>query len=286
MLRQVSISYLSDLWRKQIGFDPFYGNPLGETMEKRSCIRCGLIYFYPEFYGDGPFYSILSKNEWYYESEKWEFDKALELVRQVRPKSILEIGCGAGEFLHKASTGVDYSLGLDINGSALALARQKGLEVSDRSIFELEETFDMIFLFQVLEHLQMPGNILRAVESRLNPGGMLVIALPNPTGYLKDMGIVLLDMPPHHNTIWSKESFDYLAKMLGMEMVRYETEQLRFSHYQSLLYCMIEQNSKKPSLKFLQKIVVRIMAPFLYISGGNRMVGQTHFVSFRKTTGE
>jgi 2-polyprenyl-3-methyl-5-hydroxy-6-metoxy-1,4-benzoquinol methylase len=283
-LRQDKIKTLSEQWQQQFGFDAFSGASLGETIDKLACVECGLIYFSPAFYGDSIFYSKLSQNDWYYEADKWEFDRALELVKLVRPKSILEIGCGAGEFLQKVSSGVEYSLGLDINESALELARQKGLEVCAKSVHDLERSFDMIVLFEVLEHLESPGEILRAIESKLNPGGVLVIAVPNPYGYLKDMGVVLLDMPPHHNTSWKKETFDYLAKMLEMEVMSYETEPLRYVHYQGFLSSMIAQGTKNRYLRKAQQVVARIVAPFLFVSVGNQSVGQTHLVALKKGT--
>lgn len=281
-LRHDEIKNLSKQWQQQFGFDAFEGASLGVAIDKLTCMECGLIYFSPAFYGDATFYSKLSQNEWYYESDKWEFDRALELVKMVRPKSILEIGCGAGEFLQKISLGVEYSLGLDINESALALARQKGLEVCAKSVQDLENTFDMIVLFEVLEHLESPGEILKSIESKLNPGGVLVIAVPNPEGYLKDMGVVLLDMPPHHNTGWKKETFDYLANMLGMEILRYETEPLRYVHYQAFLSSVIQQGSKNRLLKKVQQVLVRLFTPFLFVAGSHKLVGQTHMVAFKK----
>ena len=77
-LHKYEIADLSSQWQRQFGFDPFHGVSLGKTMDKRACIECGLIYFYPEFYGDGGFYLRLSQNDWYYESDKWEFDRAIE----------------------------------------------------------------------------------------------------------------------------------------------------------------------------------------------------------------
>lgn len=282
-LRRDEIKSLSEQWQQSFGFDPFQGVSLGVAIDKRACAECGLIYFSPEFYGDSAFYSKLSKYDWYYESEKWEFDRAIELVKQVHPKSILEIGCGSGEFLKKVFSGVEYSLGLDINESALEQARQKGLEVSAKSVHDLEKSFDMILLFEVLEHMESPGELLKALERKLNPGGVLVIAVPNPDGYMKDMGLVLLDMPPHHNSCWKKETFDYLAKMLELKIIKYEIEPLRYVHYQGLMSSMISQyGTKGRYLRKIQAIVTEIALPFLWMTLGNNIVGQTHLVALKK----
>ena len=281
-LRQDDIKNLSKLWQQQFGFDAFSEVALGETINKLACFECGLIYYYPEFFGDATFYSKLSQHDWYYESDKWEFDRAVEIVQKIRPKSILEIGCGAGEFLQKVFSGVEYSLGLDFNETALTSARQKGLNVRNENIQNLKDSFDMIVMFEVLEHLESPFDIMKAIESKLNPGGVLIIAVPNPDGYLKDMGVVLLDMPPHHNTGWKKETFDYLAQKLGMQILSYETEPLRYVHYQSLLSTLIQQGSKSFFLKKVQQVLARLFTPFLFTLGSHKLVGQTHLVSLKK----
>jgi len=276
------IADLSILWKQQYNFDPFEGFGPGTVLKKLACIGCGLIYFDPGFFGDSEFYARLSRYDWYYEAEKWEFDRAVELVKQVRPRSILEIGCGSGEFLQKVTTAVDYSLGIDINDVALARARAKGVDVSSADVFGLDRTFDMIVLFQVLEHLESPGKLLEAIEQKLNPNGVLVIAVPNPDGYLKDLDLVLLDMPPHHNSGWKKETFEKLAVILRMKIMSYETEPLRYVHYQTLLDSVIRQGTKNRYLRKVQILLAKIAAPFLYLSGGNRVIGQTHMVVMRK----
>ena len=281
-LRQDKIKSLSKRWQQQFGFDAFSEVSLGETIDKLACIECGLIYFSPAFFGDAAFYSKLSQHDWYYESDKWEFDRAVEIVQKIRPKSILEIGCGAGEFLQKIFSGVEYSLGLDFNETALTSARQKGLNVRNENIENLKDSFDMIVLFEVLEHLESPYDIMTTIESKLNPGGILIIAVPNPDGYLKDMGVVLLDMPPHHNTGWKKETFDYLAQKLGMQILSYETEPLRYVHYQGLLSTLIQQGSKSFLLKKIQQVLARLFTPFLFTLGSHKLVGQTHLVAFKK----
>ncbi len=281
-VRRDEIADLSVLWKQQFMFDPFREFTSGPELRKLACVNCGLLYFEPGLFGDSEFYSRLSQYDWYYEEEKWEFDRAVELVKIWRPKSILEIGCGSGEFLQKIRSGVEYSFGIDINDVALAKARAKGLEVSSTDVSRLDRTFDMIVLFEVLEHLRAPGELLKAIDKKLNPNGVLVIAVPNPDGYLKDLNLVLLDMPPHHNSGWRKETFEKLADMLGLKIVSYEVEPIRYVHYQTLLDSVIRQGTRNRYLRKLQILLAKIFAPFLYLSAGNRVIGQTHMVVMKK----
>ena len=42
-------------------------------------------------------------------------------------------------------------------------------------------TFDLVILFQVLEHLDNPVQVLRQISQRLTPQGRLIIGVPNST---------------------------------------------------------------------------------------------------------
>lgn len=281
-LSQMDTAVLAERWRLNFGFDPFAGKFTGKTIDRRQCVDCALIYHSPEFLGDADFYAQLSRHDWYYEAEKWEFHRAMELIKAVRPATLLELGCGAGEFLRKAATAVNYSLGVDINPDALEVARKKGLNVRQEDIEKLQEKFDMIVMFEVLEHLQSPSQILQALADALNPGGVLVVSVPNPDGYLKHLDLALLDMPPHHHTAWKKDTFEYCAQKLGLEIVRYETESLRYVHYRGLLSSLIHRETKNKYLRKAQQLIALLLAPVLFVSGGNKIVGQTHLVAFKK----
>ena len=89
-------------------------------------------------------------------------------------------------------------------------------------------------------------------------------------------------MPPHHNTGWKKETFDYLANKLEMQILSYETEPLRYVHYQGLLFTLIQQGSKSFLLKKVQQVLAKLFTPFLFAFGSNKLVGQTHLVVFKK----
>lgn len=280
--RSFEVELLSRLWLKTFSFNPFINFPDVDKIDKLLCINCGLIYFSPEIYGDKDFYAKLSVNNWYYESDKWEFDRGLDLIRKYRPKSVLEIGCGSGQFLKKILSGVERVFGLDINEDALIKARQEGIPVSSVELKSLEKSFDMIFMFQVLEHLKDPGVFLSETIKKLNPGGILVLAVPNPDGCLKDMGTVTLDMPPHHNTCWTKEAFSYLQGFLSAKIVIYETESIRYVHYQGLLSNFGKLGTHNKYLLLLQMLVNKLFGPIFYVESNGRIKGQTHLVALQK----
>ena len=291
VLRRFRFDALVRIWKKNVGFNPFPKLEDGAELQKRMCIECGLSYYYPQIIGDSAFYSKLSKFEWYYPRDHWEFDKVVALIKEFKPRSVLEVGCGAGECLSKIVGCVDNVMGLDINESAVKKARSKGLDVSNQSIVSLDKSFDMIFMFQVLEHLESPKEFISALIEKLNPGGCLILAVPNPDGFMKFIDIVFLDMPPHHNTCWSKDALTYLAGSHQLQLVHYEREPMNYEYFRSLLFAQIAQSGYTSphkiiwaAVKFAQKVMALLMLPALYLSGNLSGVdGQTHLVVLQKS---
>jgi SAM-dependent methyltransferase len=283
VLRQFSIAEVAAIWRRKVGFSPFSSSDESRDLKKLLCMQCGLLHFTPQLVGDPALYKNLSRFDWYYPKNKWEFDFAIRLLKQHKPDSVLEVGCGAGEFLHRLSTCTDRVVGIDINQSAVAAARGKGLVVSNQSLSALTETFDMIFMFQVLEHLEAPSAFISELVGKLNPGGHLVLAVPNPDGYMKDVEVAFLDMPPHHTTCWSKEALDYLADAHDLGKVCYAVEPMNLDYLRAQLFAQIEQTITWRLIKFMQKAVVLSLLPLLFVQkDGSSSAGQTHLVVLRK----
>ncbi|CAG1003514.1 putative S-adenosylmethionine-dependent methyltransferase/MSMEI_2290 [Methylophilaceae bacterium] len=283
ILRKFEIRELASIWKQKVGFDPFLPTEKAGDLRKLLCVKCGLAYFSPKIIGDHALYGRLSKFAWYYPKNKWEFDQAIGLVKQYNPRSVLEVGCGAGEFLHRLVGCVDKVVGVDINERAIEVARSKGLNVTNQSLSNINDSFDMIFMFQVLEHLEFPGPFIVEVLTKLNPGGHLLLAVPNPNGYMKHVDVVFLDMPPHHNTCWPKESFDYLADAYRLEMVHYEVEPMNHEYLRALLFAQISQDRLWRGIKLVQKVVVMSLLPLLFLLRNSaECSGQTHFVVLQK----
>jgi SAM-dependent methyltransferase len=100
-----------------------------------------------------------------------------------RGRSLLDIGCGSGTFLHLARKRGFVPYGMDRSEHAVAAARaQYDLPVRQGDIgSNLWEghSFDFITMFHVLEHLPAPGKALEYASSLLKPGGSLILQVPN-----------------------------------------------------------------------------------------------------------
>ena len=102
-------------------------------------------------------------------------------------QSVLDIGCGRGEFLEIMREANIPAVGIDLSQESIAICRLKGLEAETADLFTYlaglpEESLDGIFCAQVVEHLppeRLP-EMIRLCASRLGRDGVLVIETPNP----------------------------------------------------------------------------------------------------------
>jgi SAM-dependent methyltransferase len=99
---------------------------------------------------------------------------------------ILDIGCGAGQFMEWLERGLGYEdvRGIERDPRLAAFAAEYGIdkvEVCDLRTWHVPEMFDCIFLKDVLEHIP-PGEhieVLRYLAGKLRPDGCLVLRVPN-----------------------------------------------------------------------------------------------------------
>lgn len=100
---------------------------------------------------------------------------------------IFELGCGEGATLAllKDKGMADWTCGVDINQTALAVARNRGVDqVIQGNIEESElgihpESYDVILCLDVLEHLVNPWKAMYVLYGMLKPGGVFVASIPN-----------------------------------------------------------------------------------------------------------
>lgn len=294
-LRRFRLAELGQEWQATFRFNPFadLGGGHAELIQHR-CGACELEFFSPSIVGDAEFYARLSRgNAWYYEENKWEFSEAIRrLNTRSQLRTVLEIGCGPGYFLEKVA-GCYEVLGAEINPEAVAACQRKGLRVTTQPLAALPDQFDAILAFEVLEHLPEPWAFLRQAAERLTPEGVLILAVPNPEGYLTEFDHVLLDLPPHHATRWSKHTLAQAAQRLGLELVGISDEPLRYVHYQNYYWeklggAMPDPTQRSPMQTLRQKarqamtrVLTNALMPLGYQYHKQILPGQTHLAEFR-----
>lgn len=218
-----------------------------------SCKETGYKFFYPySVEGQADLYEKLQENDWYYMPWKWEHRQALEYIKP--GFRVLEVGSGPGGFLEGVwqERGVKGT-GLELNTSAAKAGREKKLDIREESLEAFsayhEEQFDLACSFQVLEHISSVRNFFLDQIKCLKPGGLLIVAVPNNAGFIKD-DFNLLNVPPHHMGLWEEKSLINAGKLFGLKHVATHFEPLQH-HHRNYFFGVLH--------KRLPKIVVAII---------------------------
>lgn len=108
----------------------------------------------------------------------------LRMVEQHLPDggSVLDVGCASGGLLAALGDRAGRSEGIEVDPAAAARAEQFADAVHVGPIEDLDlpaETFDVVVLGDVLEHLVDPATVLARIRTLLVTGGCIVVSLPN-----------------------------------------------------------------------------------------------------------
>ena len=109
---------------------------------------------------------------------------ARQLLNNVKAGRFLEIGVGSGAFYEVLESRGFRGLCLDLNPRLIEEHRSRQISSKQRirfaaqDFFTLEETFDLVVAFEVLEHYREDTVCLRKWSEMLNPGGLLLISVP------------------------------------------------------------------------------------------------------------
>ncbi len=104
---------------------------------------------------------------------------ALITSLNVGEKNLLDIGAGTGDFLKEAKENSWNVFGIEPNKNARDLAFKKGIELKENIDEYKNQSFDVITLWHVLEHLPNLDETTQKIEDLLKPNGVLIIAVPN-----------------------------------------------------------------------------------------------------------
>lgn len=236
-----------------------------EEFSLDQCSSCGFIFTNPipalstlSKYYESPDYLSHTANSFSIKGEIYKLFRSLnirkkfKLVNQLaKGKTILDIGCGTGELLsYFKKMGWD-TMGIEPNPSARKFAKNTyQLEVfEEENLDKLKEnSFDVISMWHVLEHVPDLQGRIEQVKNLLRKDGLLIIALPNiesPDAVKYGTHWAGLDVP-RHLYHFAKDTVKVLLEAHNMELI--ESIPMKYdAYYVSLLS---EQYLKK-SLAFV-----------------------------------
>lgn len=167
------------------------------------------------------------------------FQRASALLPQP-PTSAADIGCGGVYLLQKVREQGLVVKGIDPSPVTAAAGKKAGIEIvadfyPSRS---LTERFDVLFHYDVLEHVEDPVAFLRAHHANLSLNGALIFAVPDCSHHIA-LGDVSMLLHEHLN-YFDAESLAHVVRAAGFEPLLLE----RAHHGGVLLCCAVPAKGK------------------------------------------
>ena len=195
--------------------------------------------------------------------------------------ALLEIGCSNGTKLESLKKLGWKTTGIELNKKAAKTAIEKGLDVWIGSIHDFDfpkESFDVIILDMVLEHLYAPDKALEKLTGWLKKDGQLIFSIPYFDGVefriFKEYSYGL--QLPTHITFFNKRAIQHLLQQnfsaISYAFHHFDRDIIASAQYKydatgSALHRFISRN------KFFRTLIIR---PVLFILS---MLGKTSLVT-------
>jgi len=267
-----------------------------------ACGNCGFVFADPFIAGDYEFYNLIphataeSPEIW-----KWEFDKTYKKITEIalaqKDLNLIEIGASTGDFIKRIAHLISKKNILCLEHSEIGVKsiRKAGIEAHTWDFHDLiskkefSKKFDIICLFQVLEHLDKLEDTLKTFNFIAKPSAHLFIGVPNGEKIqFNEAHNALLDIPPNHIGRYNKKSFEYLGSRHGWEIEEVAVEP--YTALDVMKTVMYSQSLKKlqypatnpTTLDNIKQYIgikyLRLRALFMH-----KYLGETLWVHFRKS---
>lgn len=212
------------------------------------CLNCDLVFVNQRLtrpiVNEYPIEHFLTNENILVDKAKRNFQYLVKLVNKFssgkgKEKIILDMGCGLGYFLRIAQCHHWLPYGLEINQRAAVYARKhyrldvKVGNIEEKTEFHAE-SFDVITMFGVIEHLVNPSEAIKECYRLLKRDGILSLQTPTEDGLFRKFGNILykisfekiefhvrhLYSPGGHNLCFSRNSIRLLLEQNNFQIMK------------------------------------------------------------------
>jgi 2-polyprenyl-3-methyl-5-hydroxy-6-metoxy-1,4-benzoquinol methylase len=195
----------------------------------------------------------------YLETEKFRKALANRFLRTIerysKKGSLLDIGCFAGFFLELAKKNRWNTFGIEPSIWAASIAKKKGIKIIGKILtprIAKKFTFNVITLFDVIEHVDNPKEIIQIAHSLLQKNGVIVIGTPNiDSTFAKIMGKNYPYLIRMHIILFSPPILKKILEENGFKVIHIEN----YSRTYPLYYILTRLSTLISPLKLLLKLI-------------------------------
>jgi 2-polyprenyl-3-methyl-5-hydroxy-6-metoxy-1,4-benzoquinol methylase len=228
------------------------------------CRQCGMVYNNPQPDPDAllGIYKEVEDPLYLEETKAREqtFKRSLDQLHQFiqPPGKLLDVGCYTGVFMKIAAAEGWQVEGVELSSWAADIARESSIgTIYEKPLHQLslpKDSFDVITLWDVIEHLTDPIDMLKNVNRLLKPGGILAFSthmVDSPA--VRIMGTRYPFFMEMHVTHFSRTTSARMLKEQGFELLRIKPHPriLRTGYFLEKLYHKVKFQPVHSLLKWL-----------------------------------
>lgn len=221
------------------------------TIEILRCPSCGLEFAHP--------CRTWSASHYPHETHGlgWDHHRALAALKGMKPSRLLDVGCADGQFLALAAALGHTVTGVDFSPEDIEASRRQGFEAyvadlsKDNALVDGNRRFDVITLFQVIEHLEAPDLVFEQLGRLAESGASLMIGCPSSRRYTRAFQHPELigssdfwDCPPQHSLRWTPAALTAFLARHGWTVREVAFEPVEAIHAAAHLAGISEHRSK------------------------------------------
>ena len=190
----------------------------------------------------------------------YQFVKNIALKRKLKlinslseTGTLLDIGAGTGDFLLYCKNNGWNVTGIEPSQKASLIANKKGLDFENSLSNLIDNSFDVITMWHVLEHVPDLENQIKELKRLLKPNGTLFVAVPNFKSYdAKYYGKfwAAFDVPIH---FWHFSKTAIKKLFFEQNMILTKVEPMKFDSY---YVALLSEKYKTGKMNFVNALTI------------------------------
>ena len=204
----------------------------------------------------------------------------IKMIDSIQPSkgTILDIGCGTGTFIMACKKDGWKINATEPDTEARNIASNRvGATIYDNINNDdiSSKTFDIITLWHVLEHVHLLNETIQWIKEHLNPGGKIIIAVPNPQSFdAKKYGRfwAAFDVP-RHLYHFTSDTMKLLLDRHGLAL-----QDIKPMWFDSFYVSMLSTKYKYKSSNFPDSIATGLLSNIKGISSKNQQVNTSSLI--------
>ena len=206
------------------------------------CTNCEIIF--SEFYNikfEKKYIDVI--DQIYIDQIKYKKLYFKNLIKKIKKelskeKDVLEIGSYYGAFGSEVLEYVKSYTGLELSTHAVNFSKEKyKLEIFKRTTdehFKISSKYDVIFMFDVIEHLDDPIEVLKACNNKLKKNGILIFSTMNMNSFVaRILGTKYPWVMLIHKYYFTNNSLKKILKKTNFDLykIKYDTRIIGIEHF-------------------------------------------------------